>query len=87
MGWTSLLLITANSIYTGVKITSSGILYMKQSPKTAQVNLRLSPELKKAAEQAAVEDNRSLTSLIEKLLMDHLRKTGQTIGKPPRKRK
>ena len=87
MGWTSLLLITANSIYTCVKKPSSGILYMKQSPKTAQVNLRLSPELKKAAEQAAVEDNRSLTSLIEKLLMDHFRKTGQTIGKPARKRK
>lgn len=40
--------------------------------KTAQVNLRLDPELKAAAERAAAADHRSLTSLIEKLLSDHL---------------
>ena len=44
--------------------------------KTAQVNLRISPELKAAAEKAAAEDSRSLTSLIEKLLNDHLREKG-----------
>lgn len=44
--------------------------------KTAQVNLRLKPELKAAAEEAARVDNRSLTSLIEKLLMDHLKEAG-----------
>jgi hypothetical protein len=42
--------------------------------KTAQVNLRIDPKLKAAAEKAAVDDNRSLTSLIEKLLMDYLKK-------------
>ena len=42
--------------------------------KTAQVNLRIDPKLKAAAEKAAAEDNRSLTSLVEKLLMDHLKK-------------
>jgi hypothetical protein len=44
--------------------------------KSAQVNLRLQPSLKAAAEKAAADDHRSLTSLIEKLLADHLRKKG-----------
>ena len=44
--------------------------------KTAQVNLRLMPELKNAAESAAAADHRSLTSLIEKLLTEYLRKKG-----------
>lgn len=44
--------------------------------KTAQVNLRLQPSLKDAAERAAAADHRSLTSLIEKLLADYLRKNG-----------
>lgn len=44
--------------------------------KTAQMNLRLRPELKEAAERAARDDNRTLTSLIEKLLMDYCRKRG-----------
>jgi hypothetical protein len=44
--------------------------------KVAQVNLRIEPQLKTAAEKAAADDNRSLTSLIEKLLLDHLKKRG-----------
>lgn len=40
--------------------------------KIAQVNLRIDPELKEAAEAAAEADHRSLTSLIEKLLIDHI---------------
>ena len=39
--------------------------------KSAQVNLRLPPSLKEAAEKAAAEDHRSLTSLIEKLLSEY----------------
>jgi predicted HicB family RNase H-like nuclease len=46
---------------------------MSPEMKTAQVNLRLHPNLKQAAEQAAARDHRSLTSLIEKLLTDYLR--------------
>ena len=34
------------------------------------------PALRKAAQKAAADDNRSVTSLIEKLLTDHLRRTG-----------
>jgi hypothetical protein len=52
--------------------------------KTAQVNLRIRPELKTAAEKAASDDHRSLTSLIEKLLSDYLKKRGKDLtGKSP----
>ena len=44
--------------------------------KTHQLNLRISPELKALADKAAVDDQRSLTSLIEKLLTDHLKQHG-----------
>jgi hypothetical protein len=44
--------------------------------RSAQVNLRLHPSLKIAAEKAAQADHRSLTSLVEKLLTEHLRKNG-----------
>lgn len=49
---------------------------MQKRIKTAQVNLRLAPGLKEAAEKAAAADHRSLTSLIEKLLSDYLRERG-----------
>ena len=44
--------------------------------KVAQVNLRLKPSLKTLAEKAAADDQRSLTSLIEKLLVEHLKANG-----------
>lgn len=44
--------------------------------KTATLNLRIEPELKEAAERAATEDRRSVTSLIEKLLAEYLRERG-----------
>lgn len=44
--------------------------------KTAQVNLRLDPELKALADKAAADDQRSLTSFVEKLLTDFLKKNG-----------
>ena len=49
---------------------------MAKETKSAQVNLRLSPRLKAAAEKAAADDHRSLTSLIEKLLSEHLKANG-----------
>jgi hypothetical protein len=36
----------------------------------------MSAELKEAAEQAALADHRSLTSLVEKVLTDYCRATG-----------
>jgi hypothetical protein len=44
--------------------------------KTSIVQLRIRPSLKDAAEKAAADDQRSLTSLIEKLLTDFLKKGG-----------
>jgi hypothetical protein len=44
--------------------------------KTANLNLRLNPQLKEIASMAAADDQRSLTSLIEKLLADYLRAKG-----------
>lgn len=44
--------------------------------RAATLNLRIEPELKIAAEKAALDDRRSLTSLIEKLLSDYLKKHG-----------
>jgi hypothetical protein len=57
-------------------IRMSIILYgqslMLSENRSTQVNLRLQPALKAAAEKAAAQDHRSLTSLIEKLLADYL---------------
>jgi hypothetical protein len=44
--------------------------------KTAQFSMRIDPELKEAAEKAAADDRRSLSSLIEKLLTDYCRDQG-----------
>lgn len=49
---------------------------MQRRARTAQVNFRTFPELKAAAERAAAADNRSLTSLIEMLLLEHVRALG-----------
>jgi hypothetical protein len=53
--------------------------------KTAQVNLRIEPALKAAAEKAAAADHRSLTGLIEKLLSDYCKRRnfGPTGGRRP----
>lgn len=40
------------------------------------VSFRLSPEVKAAAERAAEDDHRSLSSLVEKLLIEFLKKKG-----------
>ncbi len=50
---------------------------MAYETKNAQVNLRIQPSLKAAAEKAAAAGNyKSLTALIEKLLADYLLKNG-----------
>ena len=64
-------------LYTAKIVTSSHCLYMAEKRlKTAQVNLRIDPALKAAADKAAADDQRSLTSLVEKLLSDYLKKKG-----------
>ena len=49
---------------------------MDQRRMTAISDLRIDPSLKDVAERAAADDQRSLTSLIEKLLADYLREHG-----------
>jgi hypothetical protein len=44
--------------------------------KTSAISVRVPDEVKAAAEKAAADDSRSVASLVEKLLTDHLRKTG-----------
>lgn len=43
----------------------------RQKTKTANFQMRLEPQLKAAAEEAAKRDHRSLTSLIEVLIFNH----------------
>jgi hypothetical protein len=52
------------------------MLNMSAQVRTAQIGLRLAPEVKEAAEKAAADDQRSLSSLIERLLVTHLKKNG-----------
>jgi hypothetical protein len=49
---------------------------MVRETKGAQVSLRIQPSLKAAAEKGAADDRRSLTSLVEKLLAEHLKAKG-----------
>jgi hypothetical protein len=49
---------------------------MNSRVKVATLSLRINPALKAAAEKAAADDHRSLTSLIEKLLSEYLQKHG-----------
>ena len=46
------------------------------TPKSLPVSVRLPPEVKTAAEKAARDDTRSLSSFLEKLLTDDLRSKG-----------
>jgi len=60
-----------------VACQATGVTFMaEQRKKTATLNLRIDPSLKEAAEKAAADDHRSLTSLMEKLLIEHLKAKG-----------
>ena len=48
----------------------------RDKSKAVQIGVRISAELKEAAEKAAKDDFRTLSSLIEKILVEHLRKIG-----------
>jgi hypothetical protein len=41
--------------------------------KTCRFGMRLTPELRAAAESAALDENRSITNWIERLIVQHLR--------------
>jgi hypothetical protein len=60
---------------------------MAEETKSTQILIRVRPSLKALAEQAAADDQRSLSSLFEKLLTDYLREQGYVTGKPAKKAK
>lgn len=49
--------------------------------KSAQFMIRMQPRVKAAAEKAAADDNRSLASLMETLLIEYLTAKGYLKGK------
>jgi hypothetical protein len=49
---------------------------MAGETRTSQLLVRIQPSLKAAAEKAARDDHRSLSSLVEKLLTEHLKAKG-----------
>lgn len=48
----------------------------KPKLKTAVMTLRIEPQVKAVAEMAAKQDRRSVTSLIEVLVLEHAKKLG-----------
>jgi hypothetical protein len=49
---------------------------MQRTTKSAALLLRMQPAVKDAGMKAAADDNRSLSALIETLLIDHLKSNG-----------
>ena len=48
--------------------------------RSATIGVRVDPQVKRAAEDAALDDHRSVASLLEKLLIVYLRKAGYLHG-------
>ena len=68
---------TADSSTFRRPITTQFIANMRRPKiKTATLTLRLDPKIKAAAEAAAEKDHRSLTSLLEVLIVNHCRALG-----------
>jgi hypothetical protein len=70
-----------------MRIESDAVARMAQR-KTTQFTMRMDPEVKEAAERGAADDRRSLSSLIEVLLVDYCRKRGLLTedGRLPKRR-
>jgi len=60
---------------------------MVKRTKTGQLNIYIAEELKDAATRAAAADQRTLTSLVEKLLTDYCRQHGFLPADGPKGRK
>lgn len=57
----------------------------RQKTKTTTVTLRVTPEWKAAAEVAADRDHRSLTGLIEVLILNHCKSQDISVTAPKKK--
>jgi hypothetical protein len=60
---------------------------MAKETKSKQFALRMRPAIYEAAERAAMDDHRSLASLIEMLLEDYLMSNGYLPGKQEGRRR
>jgi hypothetical protein len=62
---------------------------MQRTTKSATLLLRMQPAVKAAGMEAASDDNRSLSALIETLLIEHLKVNGYLPkdGKSPGKKR
>jgi hypothetical protein len=47
--------------------------------KTSTLNVRISPSLKEALRIAAIQDHRSISNLLEKMIINHCEVNGVTI--------
>ena len=54
----------------------------KPKTKTAVMNLRVSPAVKAAAERAAKHDHRSVTNLVEVLILNYCKSLNIEVDKP-----
>ena len=48
--------------------------------RNAAIGVRVEPHIKEAAEKAAADDHRTLASLLEKLLVEHLRSSAELVA-------
>jgi hypothetical protein len=55
---------------------------MQDERKTAVFQVRMRPSVKAAGERAAADDQRSLSSLMEKLLIEYLAREGYSLSQP-----
>ncbi|HRD68433.1 MAG TPA: CopG family transcriptional regulator [Candidatus Competibacter sp.] len=56
---------------------------MRQKTRIAYVNLRVTPEFKEMVTALAAAENRSITSLVEWLVLDHLKRNSKKDPEPP----
>jgi hypothetical protein len=68
--------IVCNSVQTELRRTGCQLHTFALMPKTSAISVRVSDQVKAAAEKAAADDHRSLASLMEKLLTEHLKAKG-----------
>ncbi len=61
---------------------STADIYMTEERKTEIVNIRLSPGRKRLLQKAAATENRSVSNLIEHLLIKHCERQGLVNARP-----
>jgi hypothetical protein len=68
--------------HTMPDVNRTDIQNLQDEKRTAVFQVRMRPSVKAAGEKAAAADNRSLASLMEMLLIEHLR-ARRYLGHPP----